>query len=214
MSGPVPAPARDSVEPALVVWDFDGVLNANTRDGRFVWADRLKEDLGIDPDAFARDLFGSGIARQIMRGQRDLAEYVQAWLVRNGHDRDAGEVLRYWFEKDRHLDPQMLDWAVRHAGRRVIGTNNEAHRARFIEEEMGLAERFEAVFASGRMGVAKPDPGFFAQIERWSALPPQRILLIDDTAGNIAACTARGWQGFHLTAATRDRLPERLGLAA
>ncbi|MEO1778575.1 MAG: hypothetical protein AAFU63_07270 [Pseudomonadota bacterium] len=34
----------------ILVWDFDGVLNANTVDGRFVWADRLAQDWGVDKD--------------------------------------------------------------------------------------------------------------------------------------------------------------------
>ena len=53
----------------------------------------------------------------------------------------------------------------------------------------------------------------FARIEAWSGLPPDRILLVDDVAENIAAAEARGWQVFRFTDETRDALPARLGLA-
>ncbi|MFZ5964819.1 HAD family hydrolase [Thalassococcus sp. BH17M4-6] len=199
--------------PALIVWDFDGVLNANVVQGRFVWADRLQADLGIDPKAFSSALFGSGVARRVMRGQIDLRKFVADWLAAQGHDLSAEAFLDYWFTRDVHPDAQVLGWLTAHPARHVIGTNNERHRAAFIEGPMGFGARVDHIFASGRMGVAKPDPGFFAQIERWAGLPPRDILLIDDTAANIAACTARGWRGFHFTDQTRADLPRVLGLA-
>ncbi len=198
---------------ALIVWDFDGVLNANIRDGRFVWADTLKADLGIDPKAFAHDLFGTGVIAEVMRGRIDLLAHVSGWLKAKGHEIPGPAFLDYWFARDTRPDAQVLDWLKAHPGRRVIGTNNEEHRTRYIEQDLGYAAHVERVFSSGRMGAAKPDPGFFAQIERWADLPPGEMMLIDDVAGNVAAAKARGWQGFHFTDASRVRLPEILGLA-
>lgn len=198
--------------PALIVWDFDGVLNANMRGGRTFWADDMKADLGIDPRVFSHEMFTAGDFRDIVRGRRDLLPHVSDWLARHGHDVTGEDFLAYWFEKDAHPDAEVLGWLRTHPARHVIGTNNEHRRCCYIEEQMGYAAHVERVFSSGRMGAAKPDPGFFAQIERWSGLAPARILLVDDVAANIAAATARGWQGFHFTDATRRALPERLGL--
>ncbi|WP_425099505.1 HAD family hydrolase [Tropicibacter sp. S64] len=202
-----------SDQPDLIVWDFDGVLNANMRNGRIFWADDMKADLGIDPAVFTREMFTTDDFKAILRGRIDLLAHVSDWLARNGYALGGEAFLRYWFEKDAHPDAQMLGLIGAHPARHVIGTNNEHHRCRFIEEEMGYAAVVERVFSSGRMGAAKPDAGFFAQIERWSGLAPSRILLVDDVAANIAAARARGWMGFHFTDATRDALPERLGLA-
>ncbi|MEX0287068.1 MAG: HAD family hydrolase [Paracoccaceae bacterium] len=196
----------------LIVWDFDGVLNANIRDGRFVWADRLQDDLGVDPGAFSDFVFRSGRIRDVVRGRLDLRDVVAGWLSDQGHDITADAFLDYWFANDAIPDEQVTGWMMKAAGRRVIGTNNEARRAAYIEGPMGYGARVERVFASGRMGVAKPDAGFFEAIEQWSGAAPRDILLIDDSLPNIEACIERGWQGFHFSVATRNALPQRLGL--
>lgn len=199
-------------QPDLIVWDFDGVLNANMRDGRLFWADQMKSDLGIDPRVFTHDMFANGAFQDVLCGRVDLRAHVAEWLANSDYGLSGDTLLRYWFEKDAHPDAELLDWIANHPARHVMGTNNEHHRCTFIETEMGYGAHVEHVFSSGRMGVAKPDPGFFAQIERWAEMAPSRILLVDDAAVNIAAAHARGWQVFHFTDDTRTALPERLGL--
>mgnify|MGYP001222472689 CR=1 FL=1 len=196
----------------LVVWDFDGVLNRNIRQGSFVWQDSLRDDLGLDPAAFNRFVFGSERIRSLVRGKLDLREVVADWLSEQGAAIAADTFLEYWFAKDALPDPDTGALLDACAGRTVIGTNNEARRAAHIEDYMGFGKRVEKVFASGRMGVAKPDDGFFAAIEEWAGVAAGRILLIDDSAANIAAAHRLGWQAFHFTDETRHRLPGLLGI--
>ncbi|MEL6563335.1 MAG: hypothetical protein AAFQ59_02740 [Pseudomonadota bacterium] len=141
----------------ILVWDFDGVLNANTVDGRFVWADRLAQDWGVDTEA--------------------------------------------------HPDAEVLTHLARPDLRHVIGANNETRRTAYIETETGLGGHVEHIFASGRMGCAKPDGAYFARIEAWSGAPRGAHVLVDDAARNIDAAAMRGWPVFHFTDATRDALP-------
>jgi putative hydrolase of the HAD superfamily len=121
-------------------------------------------------------------------------------------------VLDYWLAKDAHPDAQVLGWLDACPVPGVIATNNEAHRARHIWEVMGFDARMQHIFASGRLGVKKPDGRFFATIEAWSGLAPGDILLIDDAEKNISAAAERGWQVFHFTDETRDKLPDVLGV--
>ncbi|MEM9140344.1 MAG: HAD-IA family hydrolase, partial [Pseudomonadota bacterium] len=79
-----------------------------------------------------------------------------------------------------------------------------------IEGPMGFGPRVEQTFASGHVGFAKPDPAFFRHIESALGAEPGDLMLIDDTAQNVAAARARGWRGFHFTDATRAALPEVL----
>lgn len=199
-------------QPDLIVWDFDGVLNANVVDGRFVWADTLQADLGIDPQQLSAHLFASGLMRRVISGQVDLRDVVGDWLTDIGQPVTADEMLAYWFDKDALPDAEVLGLLRAHPARHVIGTNNEARRAAYIETVMGFGDQVDHVFASGRMGCAKPDAVYFKQIEDWAGLSGAQILLVDDTLPNIEACTARGWQGFHFTDATRTDLPSVLGL--
>ncbi len=189
----------------VVVWDFDGVLNTNIVDGRFVWADQLAEDWGVDRHDLAAHVFAPDNIGRIMRGQLDLRDAVLAWRDAAGHDFGPDAFLRYWFDKDAHPDAETISQLDRAGLRHVIGTNNERRRAAYIETEMGLGARVEQLFASGRMGCAKPDAAYFAPIEAWSGA--KLHALIDDTARNIAAAAARGWRVFHFTDDTRAGLP-------
>ena len=206
-------PQETENTPSLIVWDFDGVLNANMVNGRPVWTRTLESDLGIPRDSQQTDLFAGDTVDEILRGRIDLLAHVSDWLEARGHPLTGRAFLDYWFEKDAYPDPEVLGWLRAHPARHVIGTNNETHRAAYIEETMGYGAHVETVFCSGRVGAAKTDPAFFARIEAWSGLPPDRILLVDDVAENIAAAEARGWQVFRFTDETRDALPARLGLA-
>lgn len=194
----------------LIVWDFDGVLNRNVVKGRFVWADNLQADLGIDQAALSAFVFGSGRMRGIVRGEEDLRDVVAEFL--DGHEVSPDDLLAYWFQKDALPDQDVIGWLKAHPARHVIGTNNEARRAAYIENEMGFSDLVERVFASGRLGIGKPDAAFFRHIEAWAGVIPDRILLVDDHAPNIEAVQALGWQGFHFTDETREALPQTLGL--
>ena len=198
----------------LIVWDFDGVLNANIVEGRFVWTDRLYADWGILPADLSAHIFESGLIHAVLRGASDLRDVLVEWFAQTGRDIDADAFLAYWFKHDARPDAQIMQHLRAPHLRHVIGTNNEARRAAYIEAEMGFGSLVEHVFSSGRMGCAKPDADYFAQIEAWSSLPPDQHALIDDTAANVAAAHARGWRAFHFIADTRAGLPAFLEATA
>lgn len=198
--------------PALIAWDFDGVLNRNVVDGRFIWADRMDRDLGLDRVAFQRHVFGPGRAVEVMTGRIDLRQAVAEWLEDQGSDIGAEAFIDYWFTRDIFPDEEVLGWLRGSAARSVMATNNEAYRTRFIADDMGFADVVEHIFASGHLGCAKPEGAYFQAIEAWSGTAPSEILLVDDLGENVEAACARGWQAFHFTPHTRDLLPEVLGL--
>lgn len=191
----------------IIVWDFDGVLNANVVEGRFVWADRLQQDWGIDAAAFGAYLFHRDRIGRVMRGQVDLRDELEHWLTNAGHKHDADAFLAYWFAKDALPDAEAMCHLQRDGVTHVIGTNNEARRTAYIENDMGFGGKVSHIFASGRMGEAKPDAAYFQHIEAWSGAPAQAHVMIDDTKANVDAALGLGWRGFHFTDDTRDGLP-------
>lgn len=206
---------RNDTHPRLVAWDFDGVLNDGIRDGRFVWADQFEEDIGHPISSF-RDHFWGARFEAVVTGQEDLRDAVHDWTRKVGYPHGPDPIIRYWFEKDTHPVPAMLNRleALQARGvRQVIATNNEARRARYIEEEMGYGDRVEHVFASGRMGVRKPDADFYHQVVAATGIAPADILLVDDMAENVAAARALGWRAFHLSDMHDPALDRALGLA-
>ncbi len=194
-----------------IAWDFDGVLNRNVVNGRFVWQDHL-DGFGIDKRVFEEFMFADGFW-PIMRGEEDLLHRLQRFYDHTGRQSDPQELLDYWFEKDARPCSNMLGLMERasEAGlRQVIATNNEHRRSSYIENEMGFAARVEKLFSSGRMGVAKPDPGYFRMIEDELALEPEQILFVDDYAENVKAAAACGWQVHHFPEDGHEELRERL----
>ncbi|OZA01620.1 MAG: hypothetical protein B7Y02_17475 [Rhodobacterales bacterium 17-64-5] len=196
----------------LIAWDFDGVLNKGHQGGFFEWQAGFEADLGVSAAAFTAFMFGSGTFDAVLTGERDLLDLLAAWKAAHAVPHEVEDVLSYWLSKDAVPDAQVLDWLAACKVPGVIATNNEAHRAKFIWETMGFQARMRKIFASGPLGVKKPDGRFFAAIEDWSGLAPWDILLVDDAEKNIAAAAARGWQVFHFTDETRGKLPELLGV--
>lgn len=196
----------------LVVWDFDGVLNRNLPQETYVWAASVAADRGYDPVSFEEVVFASGKFAEVMRGRLDLLDVVAEWLSGEGSEEEPDVFLAHWFAHEATPDDEAGRWLDQCLTRKVIGTNNEARRAAYIAGEMGFRSRVEWLFASGELGVVKPDPGFYQAIEDWSGVPAERILLIDDNATYIAGAHRRGWSAFHFTDDTRHRLPGILGI--
>jgi putative hydrolase of the HAD superfamily len=196
----------------LIAWDFDGVLNRGYQGGFDEWQRTFEADLGVSAQVFTACIYTDANFLQVLTGQRDILDVLQDWITAHAVPHQARDVLDYWLDKDAVADAQVVGWLEACAVPGVIATNNETHRADHIWHRMGFSRHMARMFASGRMGVKKPDGGFFAQIEDWSGHAPGDILLIDDSEKNIVAAAARGWQVFHFTDQTRAVLPAVLGL--
>ena len=78
--------------------------------------------------------------------------------------------------------------------------------------------RIEKFVFSNEIGVRKPDPAAFAALAETLALPPERIVFVDDNEGNVATARTLGFVAIHLTspaafaAAWRATLPELASL--
>ena len=79
---------------------------------------------------------------------------------------------------------------------------------------MKFGQRVEAIFCSGLLGCAKPDPTFFDAVRKTLGLAADRLVLIDDSATNVAAAEAIGWKGFHFRDYDYASLKKRLGLVS
>ncbi|ARE40298.1 Hydrolase [Rhodovulum sp. P5] len=53
---------------------------------------------------------------------------------------------------------------------------------------------FDRTYISGQLRQMKPGPDIYRTVEEDSSIAPERLLFTDDTAANIDAAAARGWQ--------------------
>lgn len=181
-----------------IAWDFDGVLNragVAGADGLFRWQHRMAAEFGLETADLALRVFGHD-PRALLTGKDDILDRLEAWVRDSGFDGDAEDLLETWFlaENDADEDLKRIITQLDRAGlTQVIATNNDPRRTRFITTDCGWAETVDGVFASGEMGVMKPDAEFYAKIEAALGLEAPEILLIDDQERNTDAAEKRGW---------------------
>jgi putative hydrolase of the HAD superfamily len=75
-----------------------------------------------------------------------------------------------------------------------LATIQEAERAAWLWDKLGLRHRFDALHYSGEIGAKKTDAAFYAAVEARSGLSGAQVALIDDTPDNVDAARAAGWR--------------------
>lgn len=179
-----------------LVWDLDGVLN---RAAPAACLPALARDLGLDATGLAA-VFAADAA--LLEGREDLLDRLEAWLATQGAADAAEDVLEAWLEAAFDPDPELarLVDALAEAGVvQVVLANLDTRRARWITQDAGWGERFDAIFASSTLGAALPAAPAFAQVETALALPAAQILRIDANPARVEAAEKRGWLGWDYT---------------
>lgn len=76
-----------------------------------------------------------------------------------------------------------------------FGIDSFAHAETYYD----FLGEFDRRYISGHMGVIKPDPEIYRQLEEDCGVAPGALLFTDDRADNIAMAASRGWQTHHFT---------------
>jgi putative hydrolase of the HAD superfamily len=171
-----------------VVFDVDGVL---VRSG--IFGAQLREH-GLERAAL--DSFWRGPFVQCSLGLSDLKEELGPLLGESGYKGSVEDFLRAWFEADSALNAKAFDEVKRLRSRGVpchVASNQERYRAAYLEGPMGLAEHFDSLFFSCRLGVKKPELEFFRQVTRELGAASGHLLFFDDQQANVEAARAAGW---------------------
>lgn len=181
---------------------------------RRAWDATIEEDLGIDRQAFERALFQPGPAageapmNACLRGEADLRDVLADILPRLGYRGSAKSFLDYWFRKDSHIDPAVMEVVARLRAcdgvQLYLATGQERHRAAYLWNDLELKDRFDDIFYSARLGVDKDSAAFFAKINgELSIAADERPLFFDDRESIVARAAAAGWDA-HLFHALED----------
>ncbi len=138
-----------------------------------------------------------GMNDEVDRGG-DFREVVYATAERYPHWR---EEIRAWHDDWLELAQPVIGGSVaiqrdlRARGVAVFAlTNFGIGSFAIAEEAFPFLKEFDRRYVSGHMGVIKPDPDIYAQVEADCGIAPERLLFTDDRADNIAAAQARGWE--------------------
>lgn len=190
-----------------IFFDVDGVLidgwHSNP-ERRKPWDLRLRQDLGVDRDAFRTAFFGTpfdghaSAMHACVTGKRGLAESLAPVLARLGYTGTVGAFIRYWFEQDSNVNPQVFSIVKRLAGNPAhalyIATGQEHLRAAYLWNDLGFRAYFKDIFYSAKVGCLKATPAFFERINRALAITPnEKPLFFDDQEDVVRCAKAAGW---------------------
>jgi len=107
---------------------------------------------------------------------------------------EASDLLCSVFEAPNH---ELWALAARLRRRAVVGgfSDNPSLVVQVFPDDAFL----EPLFLSCEIGACKPSDAAFAAVEAALGMARGQILFIDDTAANVAAAIARGWDAIHFT---------------
>ena len=185
-----------------LIFDVDGVLvTGRPSDGRR-WDEDLKVDLGIDPAELAEKFF-KPYWQDIQLGRVDMEARLGPVLEDIAPHVSADRLVDYWFMADARLETGLLSQIDRLRTGTGLGahlaTNQEHGRAQYLWRDLGLGQKFDRLFYSADLGLAKPDQAFYRHIQDELNLEPAQILFFDDQPKNVEAARQAGWQTSHWT---------------
>ncbi len=175
--------------------DVDGVLVCGRPSDGKPWATNIEADLGLAREELQKEFF-KPFWGKIVIGQGGLREHLQPVLQRIAPKISYDEFVTYWFENDALLNTGLLEELrqKRISGTKVyLATNQEHIRAAYLMEKIGLQEHCDGVFYSAAVGSKKPEVAFFEKVAALAGLPPEQLMLIDDTRENVTAARRSGW---------------------
>lgn len=191
----------DALEIKALMLDVDGVLiNGRPEDGLH-WSTSLEQDLGLPPNDLHREFFAAHW-EEIVVGRATLEDSLAKVLKKIAPHLTADQLIAYWFERDSRLNRQLLEdlATIRAMGIQVhLATNQEHQRAHYLMNHLNLKNHVDGIQYSASLGQRKPSRDFFDKAASNVALPPNELLLIDDTIENIRAAEAAGWNASHWT---------------
>lgn len=172
-----------------ILFDADGVLQYHPG-----WHAAMEPYLGERTEEFLRKTWKDEVPT--LAGQGDYMPLLAAALAAYGVRVPAGDVYRdVWHRVELVGETFALVRALRETGYGVhLGTNQERHRSAYMREELGYDEFFDVSCYSCDLGVAKPDPAFFAEAARRIGTAPRSILFVDDSSPNVEGARAAGFE--------------------
>jgi putative hydrolase of the HAD superfamily len=184
-----------------VFFDVDGVLvhgmHANPEHVRR-WDTSLMEDMGVDPVRFTEEFIFDIFIKKVVVGQMSVIEALERRLPSLGYSGSPVVFNHYWLTRDSVLNENLLSLIrklkTRSDLRLFIATNQEHLRANWLWSQLKLADLFEDIFYSARVGVRKPEQGFFDFVEQRIGPQTEPPLFFDDTPKVIDGARRHGWE--------------------
>ena len=185
----------DSAPIRCVLFDLDGVVR------HFDHSDleAVERAHGLPPGAVLDAAFDPDRLARVTTGRMTRA----AWVAEVAASIGAPEPAAAWASTDAAPDHDVLALADELRAQAVI-TGILTNGTDTIPEELGrlgIASRFDHVFNSATLGVAKPDPEAFRLVLDHLGLTGREVLFTDDSAEKLTGAVAVGMAVHHFVGA-------------
>ncbi|QBR92192.1 HAD family hydrolase [Nocardioides euryhalodurans] len=169
--------------------DADGVLQ---RVGGNGWRAKVDAALGEHADAFVADL--RDLEGPALVGSGDFPAALGRALAEYAPDVDPERFYAgTWLDLETVEETVAVVEDVRRAGAGVhLVSNQHPRRADHMRDVLGYDRLLDRSFYSCDLGVAKPDPAFFARVVSELGSDAGELLVVDDSAANVAGARHAG----------------------
>ncbi len=164
-----------------IFFDVDGVIIQGWHFNpacRRPWDTDLKQDFGIEQDAFQKAFFfppaqgKDSLMEKCLKGDRDLKEVLANLLPTLGCRGTVDDFVDYWFTRNSHLNEDVIEVIKQLKQRKNIelyfATAQEPYRANYLWHDLRFKELFREIYYSARLGVAKDTVSFSPKsIQSW-----------------------------------------------
>ncbi|QRY40131.1 HAD family phosphatase [Microbacterium hominis] len=175
----------------VILFDLDGVVRHF--DPRLTAA--IERRHAMTPGDIGRAAFRSPLIEDVTTGRLSRAE----WEARITADLGNADAVAEWSRQPASADPAVLALAgaLRERGLRTAILTNGTDRIPEEVAELGLGDRFDAIFNTAAIGYAKPDPRAFRHVLEVMGVAPDAVLFTDDSPGHVAAARRVGMVSQH-----------------
>lgn len=176
-----------------IAFDWGGIFTEGTFDSDAVA--NLAALCGVDEERIEKAYYP--LMAQFEAGEFSIDEFVTRFREESGLS----------FEREQFRRTFLASGRDRPAMYRLLGAIPDNYRVAVLSNNVPVLcdrvrndprmERVEIFLFSNELGVRKPARQAYDALISALELPPEEIVFIDDSAGNIAACRELGFEGIH-----------------
>ena len=179
-----------------ILFDFDGVIRQ--WDESDLWT--FETEANIERGTVFAVAFSKELHAPLTRGELTWAQWkdeTERILVAS-HGAFIRPIVKRFFAFEGRIDLDMVKLIKQLPKNLRLGilTNNHDRFEEYLQR-VGVAELFDAVINTHRIGVAKPDKLAYQKAVSHLSVEPENCLFIDDVEGNVDGGEAAGLKCHH-----------------
>ena len=179
-----------------ILFDFDGVIRQ--WDESDLWT--FETEANIERGTVFAVAFSKELHAPLTRGELTWAQWKDETerILVESHGAFIRPIVKKFFAFEGRIDLEMVKLIKQLPKNLRLGilTNNHDRFEEYLQR-VGVAELFDAVINTHRIGVAKPEKLAYQKAVSHLSVEPENCLFIDDVEGNVDGGEAAGLKCHH-----------------